>query len=482
MAKDKEGKFHPVKGKPVGIGKKKGVVTAPVDQEKLNQQFELEDKYAIDADVNTIEGVPVRHPNRNPDKAQDRKLTEAQKSSHKRRRLAITKNQKIAEPDKISSLSKDMLEMLAAQSGPCITIYLPVQERGLEVNEQVNQIVFKDMLLRAGTLLSSREDESTVLTILNPAYALLANETFWKNGGPGMAFFLGLDFFKYVKLPAAPEPRLWVNTAFLISPIIPFIISPEYFFLLVISKKQSKLFRADNFKMTYIPISEMPNGMDDVIHFEEKDDQKLFRTGSSGAGGGANFHGIGAGKPDEKENISMYLSEVDNTVWKEVLSRETVPLVLAGVDYLIPIYKRVTKYKNVWDAALTGSLEHENEKDLHRQARKVMQAYFQERPKKALAGYMDLSATQLTASVPEDVVRAAHFGRVDHLFVTKNARLFGTFSEETNDLEIHEDQLADDEDLLNKTILKTLLLGGQVHMVNQQQLPGDQQIAAVMRY
>ena len=51
----------------------------------------------------------------------------------------------------------------------------------------------------------------------------------------------------------------------------------------------------------------------------------------------------------------MYLAEVDNTIRKEVLRDSTAPLLLASVGYIIPIYKKVTHYNNVWEAALTGN-------------------------------------------------------------------------------------------------------------------------------
>jgi len=144
------------------------------------------------------------------------------------------------------------------------------------------------------------------------------------------------------------------------------------FFVLIISKKQVKLFRGDLLGLKQIEISELPNGIEDVVHLEEKDDQKLYRTGSSGGGTGSNYHGMGAGVPDEKENIVMYLKEVDRTLWKSGLNQQKIPLVLGGVEYIVAIYKEISQYKYITNKILTGSLENEDPKVIYQKAKEIV--------------------------------------------------------------------------------------------------------------
>jgi hypothetical protein len=234
--------------------------------------------------------------------------------------------------------------------------------------------------------------------------------------------------------------------------------------------------------MAYLPIPEMPNGVDDVVHLEEKQDESLFRTDTSGAGQGANFHGIGSGKPDDKTNIALYFDEVDETAMKAVLNKENAPLLLAGVEYLIPIYKSVAGYKNIWDKALTGSYEHQDGNSIYRDAMEVMEPYFKQRSQKALDMYANNSATALTSSIAADVIPAAFYRKVWHLFVEKDQHIWGSFDEMNNELTIHETQQEGDECLIDKAILKTVLNGGEVHVLEKERMPADSKIAALMRY
>lgn len=485
MGKDKEGSFHPPKGKPSGKGTQKGLTTT--DSRTMDQHLEIEDKYTDGADIDAIAAnVRVRHPNRNVDKGNERKLSENKKNESNKAVTETFKEEFIQTmPEELPAfLSKEALIDLANYTSDCaISVYIPTHRAGVEVNEQIDAISFKNALQKIENTLKERGFEQVkIARILKPGYALLHNEKFWYALSEGLAVFMADGFFKFIKLPATPAEEMLINSSFYLSQLVPFILSKEYFYLLVISKKQAKFFRADNFGMKYIPVSELPNGVDDVVHFEEKEDQKLFRTGSSGAGEGANFHGIGAGKPDEKEHISIYLEEVDETLWKEILHKENVPLVLAGVEYLIPLFRKVTHYKNVWTKNLTGSLEHEDEQQLYKQAREIMEPYFRERLIKAKELYGNQSATALTSSIIEDVIPAAYYSRISQLFVQKNEHVWGKFDEKSNGLTIHERQEASDDSLLDKAVLKTIMNGGEVFLVDREDMPASGKLAAIMRY
>jgi hypothetical protein len=101
---------------------------------------------------------------------------------------------------------------------------------------------------------------------------------------------------------------------------------------------------------------------------------------------------------------------------------------------------------------------------------------------RALENYGNQSATALTSSIPADVIPAAHYGRVSHLFVVKDEHIWGSFDEMNNQLIIHDTQLDGDECLIDKAVIKTLLTGGEVHFLEKERMPADSKIAALLRY
>jgi hypothetical protein len=484
MGKDREGKFHPSKGKPSGTGKE-------IDQQlhlsapgAYENYLEIANKYT-DGPAEEVANVRVRHPNRNVDKFEDRVVEKREsKANTKMRGEPGAAIQRDIQPDEYLALTKEAFQELANyHASRCVTIYLATHESGVAVNEKFDAIAFKTKLQQVASRLRELNTSQTLIDrLLDPGYKLLKNESFWRRLSPGLVIFMAEGKFSYYRMPYVPKEDVMINTSFYLAPLIPVMTQKDYFYLLVISKKQARFYKADAFGMVHIPIPEMPNGVEDVVHFEEKDDQKLFRTGSSGAGGGANYHGVGAGKPDDKENIAMYLDEVDETLWKEVLNTQKVPLVLAGVEYLLPIYRQVAQYNHIWPEALTGSHEHDELHHLYQQARKIMEPYFRERFQKALTDYGNHSVSQLTSSVPEDVIPAAFYGRVAQLFAVQGDHLWGTFDEQDNVLTIHSTQQEGDECLLDKAVIKTLLNGGEVFLVSKEEMPSDSQLAALMRY
>jgi hypothetical protein len=489
MGKDREGKFHPRKGKPSGA-LREGAGLQPIDTSALEEQLEIADKYT-EGEEQPASNIHVRHPNRNVDKREERQRNKETQRFNNPANKSLNETFMVEQSDTAAEelpamLSKEQFAALANYKGEhCISIYLQTNNStSVEANKQKDFTGFKNKLQQLTGLLKEKKAEQTrIERLLKPGYDLLRNEAFWSNLSDGLAVFIADGLFKYIKLPLTPKEEVLINSSFYLTPLIPVITSKDYFYVLVLSKKQAKLYRADSFGMQYVPVPEMPNGVDDVVHFEEKDDQKLFRTESAGAGAGANYHGIGSGKPDEKANLAMYFDEVDETLWKEVLHNETnVPLLLVGVEYLIPIYKQVAKYKPIWDDAITGSHEHEDINSLYQQARAKMEPYFNERVARALAVYGNQSATELTTSIADDIIPAAHYGRISQLFVLRNEHIWGSFDEMNNQLTIHPTQEADDECLVDKTVIKTLLNGGEVFILAPEKMPGGSKLAALMRY
>ena len=78
MGKDREGKFHPKKGKPSGSGKEESAGLNAPHTGSVEEYIELADKYTEGADELPA-NVKVRHPNRNVNKKKNKKEERANK-------------------------------------------------------------------------------------------------------------------------------------------------------------------------------------------------------------------------------------------------------------------------------------------------------------------------------------------------------------------------------------------------------------------
>lgn len=453
MGKDRDGTFHPSKGKPSGADK---------------------EEYSPD--------VQVRHPNRNTSKNE---IPGGRESKAERtRQQAFNENFSKTEPEELLGiLTKDLFIQLSSyDQAPCVSILLPTHHAGVEVNEQADLMAFRNSLQEVEKILAQKHDTILIKRMLEPAYELVKSNSFWRDLTDGLAVYFADGYFKYLRLPGTVSPQVRVNSSFYVSPLIPFMVKKEEFFLLDLAKKKPRFYRADAFGIEHLEIEEMPDSVADVVHFEEKDGDNLFRTGGRGGTGGANFHGIGGGKPDEKQNIAAYFEEVDDTIWKTHLHNATAPLLLSGIDYLLPIYRSVSDYKNIWPEALTGNHKFQNDAELYREAMQVMLPYFNRNRDRWLEDFANKIATALTSSMVDAIIPAAYYGRIAQLFVKKDYKVWGSFDEAANKLNVTGMENGEAEDLVDRAVIKTIQNGGEVFILEENQMPRSSEIAAIFRY
>lgn len=203
-------------------------------------------------------------------------------------------------------------------------------------------------------------------------------------------------------------------------------------------------------------------------------------TGSS-KGNSAIFHGQGAGNEDHKNDLLSYFRQVNNGL-ESFFKNQQAPLILAGVDYLLPIYHEANTYSHLLPDGITGNPETLTLEELHTQAWQIAQPYFDLTKVSTISHYEELQGSEKTANTIEKVVTAAYFQRVETLFVPIDKTVWGIFDPVRNSIQIHAQQETGDEDLLDLAALHTLTNGGTVYAVEQGDVPEHKAIAAIVRY
>jgi hypothetical protein len=66
--------------------------------------------------------------------------------------------------------------------------------------------------------------------------------------------------------------------------------------------------------------------------------------------------------------------------------------------------------------------------------------------------------------------------------VRKGSSIWGTFDELENKLEIVENETGTSEDLIDKAVIKTIQNGGEVYFLESDQMPENNELAAIFRY
>jgi hypothetical protein len=167
-----------------------------------------------------------------------------------------------------------------------------------------------------------------------------------------------------------------------------------------------------------------------------------------------------------------------------LLHKEHAPLVLAGVEYLLPIYREANTYPHLVDEGILGNPETLSAAELHRQAREIVHLLFEVEEREARNQYRALAGAgdECASSDPATIVAAAHYGRVGKLFVGLGCHLWGTFDKRSNTVQVHDERQAGDVDLLDLAAEQVILHDGSVYVAPLASVPAQTCVAAVLRY
>jgi len=375
------------------------------------------------------------------------------------------------------------LTTLATESNStCISIYTLMERLGAET--QQNPIRFKNLIRQAEEQLRSlglRGQDARDL--LQPAHKLDTYD-FWQHQSDGLAIFLSPNQCRYYCLPIAFPKLAVVTDRFHLKPLLQLLSGDGQFYILALSQNQVRLFQGTRYSVSEVELADVPTSIGEALQYDDPEKSLQFHTGTSQGGSGdrtAMFHGQGAGEDDHKENLLRYFRKINDGL-ESLLKTEQAPLILAGVDYLLPIYQQASTYSHVLTDGITGNPEMLKTEELQSQAWKIVQPYFELAKESTIARYQELQGTEKTASTIEQVVSAAYFQRVETLFVPVGEQVWGIFDPTANAVQIHAQPRAGDEDLLALAALHTLTNGGTVYAVEPGNVPEDQPIAAIFRY
>jgi hypothetical protein len=384
-------------------------------------------------------------------------------------------------------LSKSELEALVQhQEGWCVSLYMPTHRAGPEIRQDpirlknlVNQA--EERLVEAGM----RPPEAREL--LNPLSQLEELDIFWRNQGDGLAIFRSPPLFRGYRLPIHFDDLVTVARSFHVKPLLPLLTADAGFYLLALSQSNVRLLEGTRYTVNQVDLQGVPTSLADIVRWEDPGRQLQWhtQTGSRiGVARAAIFHGHGYGPADDpKQEIEQYLRKVDDGL-ATILRGERSPLVLAGVDYVLDLYRRVNSYDHLMEKAVEGNPDELSEDELQQRAWPIVAEVLEKERNEAVAQYQALAGmgSELASHEVQETILAAYQGRVDKLFVALGAQVWGTADLETGQIEEHQVRQPGDEDLVDLAAVRTVLTDGLVYAVEQEEVPSGSPVAAVLRF
>ena len=369
----------------------------------------------------------------------------------------------------------------------CISIYMPTHRTGREA--QQDPIRLKNLLGEAEKRLSDQGvGTRDVQQMLELASKFLQDSYFWQHQSDGLAIFITSNRVRSYRLPLNFEEFVAVMDHFHIKPLLPLFTGDGQFYILALSQNEVRLLLGTRYSVSEVDIGQVGGSLAEAIpSVNHQMSLQLHTSGSTGGmsgSGSVTFHGQGGGSEESaKKELLRYFRLVADGL-TEFLKGDQVPLVLAGVEYLLPIYKEANTYPNLIDMVIKGNPDLLSADELHKSAWEIIRPLFQAAQEDAFAHYQQLAgqASERVADTLEKIVPAAYHGQVETLFVAAGEQQWGVLNPVTNEIEIHDPRESGDEPLLDLAAVRTYLKGGTVYAVEPEMMPGGTSAAAVLRY
>ena len=370
---------------------------------------------------------------------------------------------------------------MLSSPGPCASVYLTLPSTAPNQSAKTNAVAWKDTVRTIEEKLRQQGEEGR---------QIFESISRWEDvsqglqpGAKSIAVFRSPQVFCVSWSQTPFKNRAFAGSRFYIRPLLMELTGARTFYLLALSQKNVRLLRCTNRSCEEVPLAAETATSFDAYMNAAKPDHVSTDSSSAGPSGG-HTKGIVASTSTTREDKSEYLAhffrQIDRGV-NELLRGSSEPLVLAAVDYELAQYRSLNTYPHLAKEDVQGAPNSLKSGEMHARALDALGRCYAQKVDGVLAEY-DHKVGGGASNRLKDVVTAAHDGRVLTLLVSDSLESAGEFDKATHSAKGHRNGTADDEDLINDTVIETVLHGGQVFATPNGKLPNGAPLAAVFRY
>lgn len=315
-------------------------------------------------------------------------------------------------------LTRTELEALAdpGPGGTQVSLFMPTHRFGSGV--EADKLRWKNLVAEVEVVLAGRMRRPEVDALLAPARALQNDQMDWLHMSDGLAMFLRSDWHHTYRVPVAVPTLASVGDRLVTGPLLRLLSGDEHFLLLALSQRDIRLMDGSRNTVAEVQLTDIPTSLKDVITPQEPRSDTMARpAASAGRGGPAVFYGHGAGESHlKKDEVVRFLRAV-STGLHEVLSGQTAPMVLVGLEHLVSVYREVNSYPHLIADAVIHNADQLGADDLHQLAWPVIDQLLKAERARVIERFAELHGTGRVSDDLETVAQAAAEGRVETLFV-----------------------------------------------------------------
>lgn len=360
---------------------------------------------------------------------------------------------------------RDLDELLVLPLQPAVSILMPAARGGPDTRQ--SPIRLKNLTREAARQLQAHGLEvEDAERLLAPVLSLGEDRAFWRRQDGGLAIYAAPNFFRWFMVNRTLRERVAVADHFLVTPLLPAVTLDRRFHVLALSQKNVRLIAATALEAHEVDLGDLPRSVSAALQLDTPDTQ-LWP-----------YHVTDY----KKEEALQFFHHVDRAL-RPFLADRSVPLVLAAVDYLVPLYRETNSHPALQPEAILGNPDGLSAETLAARAwEQLLRPHVAAEHEAAAQRFLEVAGVGRGSSDLATVLGAAHAGRVSDLMVAEDAERWGTFEPNSGTLTAWEHPGPVGDDLLNLAAVWTLERRGSVRVAECRQLPGGGEITAIFRY
>jgi hypothetical protein len=316
----------------------------------------------------------------------------------------------------------------------------------------------------------------TIRDLVAPLYELSDPSGGGRHPTDGLALFRAPGVFRYHAVPFAVPEVVTVADRFYLAPLLRVSGSRQSFYLLTFGQSGASLLQATTGGV--LEIRDVPFPASPLAPGDERELRRNGHHDRSVRGRFALFNRKHT-RDHRKQALLGWFRGIDD-VLRSKLEPSCPPVVLVAVQYLCPMFRHISRYRNLVEGEIHGSPDGFAPDELWQRGWEVAATYFQAAQQGIADEYLRLWHTPRASNDIRDIEAAARQGRIQTLFVGVRSPedMRPVAKNGSGQSEPH----AETRDLLELATLNTFMMGGTVYAVPPEQVPGRASAAAVFRY
>ena len=372
-------------------------------------------------------------------------------------------------------LTSEAVRELISIPGPAITMVLAGNETGDTATE------FKNALNQIRRELESQSvDAESLLDPLPGAAADFRGET--KSKG-NVAILRAPSLLRVFRVGRSVQPIARVAQRFDIGTLLEIRNAQKHFYILALSQNRTRLLECTESTSHEIELTGTPVSYAESRHTRKPDhvlDNRVSAGPSVGSGGGVMF-GTSSDMDDKDEYILHFFVDLDKGV-SDALRGSSDPLIPAGVEHELALYRRVNTYPHLLEPGIHGAPDGLGARDLHRRALEVFDQREAQPGAEMPEDFDKRVGTGHASAHIQEIVAAACEGRVSHLYYQAGAMYMGAFDPVRMRVKHTDDPLDSPVNLIDLAAEQTIVHGGEAKILPGSAMPNGVPVCALMRY